>query len=134
VAVELTKPSLDVGIVTRDFDRMMAFYRDVLGFPVEDPAVFPGIGAVHRLRVGESVLRLMNPERPAPGSDQPNEAVHSAAGIRYITLVVRELGEVIEACRQFGVAVIGAPKEVRPGVVVATIQDPDGNWIELQTR
>lgn len=134
MAIELTKPSLDVGIVTRDFDRMMAFYRDVLGFPAEEPAVFPGIGTVHRLRVGDSILRLLNPERAAPVSDLPNEAVHSAAGLRYITLAVREMGEVIEACRRFGVTVARPPKEVRPGVVVATVQDPDGNWIELQTR
>jgi catechol 2,3-dioxygenase-like lactoylglutathione lyase family enzyme len=132
--VKLAKAALDAGIVTRDFERMMAFYRDGLGFPAEEPAVFPGIGRIHRLAVGGSVLRLLEPEvvPPAPGGS--NEAVHSASGIRYLTLVVEDLDEVLDVCRRFGATVVRAPKEVRPGVVVSTIRDPDGNWVEIQTR
>jgi catechol 2,3-dioxygenase-like lactoylglutathione lyase family enzyme len=134
MGIQLAKPSLDVGIVTRDFDRMMSFYRDALGFPAEEPAVFPGVGSVHRLKVGDSVLRLLQPEQLPPASGLPNEAVHSATGFRYITLLVRDMDGALEACRRFGATVARPPKEVRPGVVVATVQDPDGNWIELQTR
>lgn len=58
MAAELSKPALDVGIVTTNADKMLAFYRDVLGFSTAEPISFPGFGTVHRLVVGESILRL----------------------------------------------------------------------------
>jgi predicted enzyme related to lactoylglutathione lyase len=134
MGIQLTKPAVDVGIVTTDFGRMMAFYRDVLGFPAEEPVVFPGIGTIHRLLVGESILRLLDPETAPPKSATANDSVYAATGFRYMTIVVKNLDDVLDACRNFGIDIPGPPKEIRPGVFVRTIQDPDGNWIELQSR
>ena len=133
MAVELLKPALDVGIVTTNTDKMLAFYRDVLGFETEEPITFPGIGTIHRLVVGESILRLFEPAS-APPASAVNDSMHAATGIRYITLVMNNLNDIITACREFGVSVSSEPREIRPGVVATTIQDPDGNWLEMQGR
>ena len=134
MSIELRKPALDVGIVTTNFERMMAFYRDILGFAAEEPTVFPGIGKVHRLAVGESVLRLFEPDKTPPASTGANDSMFAATGIRYLTLVMKNLHEVIDACREFGVNVTRDPREIRPGVFATTVQDPDGNWLEMQGR
>jgi catechol 2,3-dioxygenase-like lactoylglutathione lyase family enzyme len=133
MGVELSKPALDVGIVAANFEQMMIFYRDVLGFVAEEPRVFPELGTIHRLAVGESILRLFNPEKAPPAANGSNDSIYSCTGIRYITLVMNNLREVVDACRDFGVNVPRPVSEIRPGVFATTIQDPDGNWIELQS-
>lgn len=133
MAVELSKPALDVGIVTTNTDKMLAFYRDVLGFSTAEPISFAGFGKVHRLIVGESILRLFAPAS-APSASPVNDSIYAATGIRYLTLTMNNLNDVIAACREFGVNVSSEPREIRPGVVATTIQDPDGNWLEMQGR
>ncbi len=133
MGIELSKPALDVGIVTKDPQRMMAFYRDVLGFGAEEPVVFPGFGTINRLVVGESTLRLVDTDKAPPAADGVNDSIYSSTGIRYMTLVMDNLDEVIDACRDFGVNVPRPVSQIRPGVFAATIQDPDGNWIEMQS-
>jgi catechol 2,3-dioxygenase-like lactoylglutathione lyase family enzyme len=132
VAIELAKPALDVGIVTTNFDRMLAFYRDVLGFAALDPIPFPGTGTVQRLVVGESILRLFAVEQ-APPATSPNDEFLASTGYRYITLMVKNLHEVLDACLAFGTKVRMGPVEIRPGVFTCQIQDPDGNWIEMMS-
>lgn len=134
MAIKLSKPALDVGIVTSDAGRMATFYGTVLGLPAEDPIVFPRGGTVHRFLVGQSILRLFEPDSPPPESTIPNDSIHAAGGIRYLTLAMANLDEVVEACREFGVNISRPVSEIRPGVYATTIQDPDGNWIELQSQ
>ncbi|HET6951689.1 MAG TPA: VOC family protein [Acidimicrobiales bacterium] len=129
----LRKRSLDVGIVTNDADRMLAFYRDTLGLPALDPLSFGAHGTVHRLCVGESILRLFQPGTPAPERGGPNDSTAASTGVRYLTLVWDDVDEVVRACEAFGVHVSGPVREIRPGVRATTIQDPDGNWIEVQS-
>lgn len=131
MAIKLSKPALDVGIVTVRSEQMLAFYRDVLGFRPLEPLSFPGT-TIHRLVVGESILRLVEldqPPPPATGGD-----LFSTTGLRYLTLLMDDLNEVVDACRAFGVAIARPPTETRPGVFATRVQDPDGNWIEMQSE
>jgi catechol 2,3-dioxygenase-like lactoylglutathione lyase family enzyme len=130
---ELRKTALDVGIVTTNLDRMLTFYRDVLGFDAQEPIVFPNFGTVHRLAIGDSVLRLFSPESETPAPTGSNDSIYATTGIRYLTLVWTRLDEVVDACREFGVDIARPVTETRPGVYATTIQDPDGNWIEMQS-
>ena len=41
MVVQLRKPAIDVGIVVQDADRALAFWRDTLGFPVDDVRPLP---------------------------------------------------------------------------------------------
>ena len=44
---------------------------------------------------------------------------------------VENLEDVVEAVRAAGQPIIWEPREVRPGVTVAMVEDPDGNWVEF---
>ena len=124
---------LGVGLVSDAPERLLAFYGDCLGFDALRPITFPGAGTVHRFRAGGSILRIYEPEgsSPAPG---PTDRFDAATGVRYFTLVVDDVHAVLDACRDFGLAAPSAPTRTGPDTFLAMIQDPDGNWIEVQSR
>jgi len=127
---ELTIPALDLGVVTADAERALAFYRDTLGLVPDGEIPFPGLGILHRLRCGQSTVKLLALERP-PGARAPQGGFSAATGFRYCTLHLANLDAVVAACREGGYAIAVATRPLRPGVRVAMVEDPDGNTIEL---
>lgn len=125
----MAKPALDVGLVTADAAPLLAFYEGVVGFSALDPLTIPGIGTIHKLACGESVLRVMVPA-DAPEPDDA-ERFSARAGIRYLTLEVEDIDAAVAAVRTHGGSVALEPFELRPGRRVAQVADPDGNMIEL---
>jgi catechol 2,3-dioxygenase-like lactoylglutathione lyase family enzyme len=129
MAAQLTKKSLDLGIITTNGPAMLAFYRDLLGLPFLREMPMPGGGLMHQLACGESVLKVVVVEKTAakaaPGG------IPGATGYRYITLTVSNLEEVVEECKQAGHPVVVPPRDLRPGVRLAIVADPDGNWVEF---
>jgi catechol 2,3-dioxygenase-like lactoylglutathione lyase family enzyme len=124
---------LGVGIVSSSPDRLLSFYGDCLGFETLHPISFPGSGTAHRFRAGGAILRVFQPEgpSPAPGVTDRFDAV---SGVRYFTLVVDDVQGVLDACREFGLDVPDTPTEPLPNTFMAMIQDPEGNWFEVQSR
>ena len=50
MTLQITKPGIDLGIVTTNGDAMLAFYRDVLGLDHQGDMPMPGgAGTMHRL-------------------------------------------------------------------------------------
>lgn len=125
----MAKPALDVGLVSADAEPLLAFYRGVVGFDALDPLTIPGIGTIHKLACGESVLRVMVPT-DAPEPDDA-ERFSARAGLRYLTLEVEDIDAAVAAVREHGGSVALEPFELRPGRRVAQVADPDGNMIEL---
>ena len=125
----MAKPALDVGLVTADAEPLLAFYAGVVGFDRLEPIELPGIGTIHKLACGESVLRVMVPIEP-PASD-PSTSFSATAGIRYLTLEVDDLDAAAAAVEALGGSITLAPFELRPGRRVSQVADPDGNMIEL---
>jgi len=130
MAMQLQKSALDAGIVTRDLERAARFYGDVLGLPLAGEISMPGIGLVRRYAVGESTLRIFVPEVP-PAHEDRREGFAGRTGIRYLTLAIANLEETVAAVAAAGFKVPMAPKQLRPGVRVAQIEDGDGNTLEL---
>jgi catechol 2,3-dioxygenase-like lactoylglutathione lyase family enzyme len=130
MALKLAREGLDLGIVTGNGARMLAFYRDVLGLATDAELPFPGIGVVHRLRCGQSFVKVLVAD-PAPAIAAPGGGFSAASGIRYCTLAIQNLDEVIAACRVFGSRIPIEPRPLRPGTRAAMVEDPDGNAIEL---
>lgn len=129
MAVELTKDSIDLGIVCADRDAMVAFYRDVVG--LEDGGEQPmRNGSMHRLQCGSSTIKLVSPGTPPPASAAPG-GIPAATGYRYWTISVSNLEEVVAACEAAGRPVAVPITELRPGVTIAIVEDPDGNWVEF---
>ncbi len=128
--VKLAKDSIDLGIIARDGPAMVTFYRDVLGFIEEPQTPFPGGGVMHRLRCGTSLIKVVVPKEapklsPAPGP------IPAASGYRYWTMIVSNLEEIVATCQKAGRKLPVPITQVRPGVRIAIVEDPDGNLVEF---
>ena len=130
MGIKLTKDSIDLGIVVRDAAKALAFYRETLGLEHIADTPMPGGGTMHRLMCGTSLIKVVAydtiPEaKAAPGG------IQGASGYRYWTISVSNLEEVVAACEAKGYRVPVPVREIRPGVSIAMVEDPDGNWVEL---
>ena len=130
MGMTLTKQAIDLGIVTTNGAAMLAFYRDLLGLKLQGEMPMPGgVGVMHRLLCGDSLIKLVVlpavPATAAPGG------IQGAAGYRYWTITISNLAEMVAACSAAGAKVVMAEREIRPGVRIAIVADPDGNWVEF---
>lgn len=128
MALQLTKDSIDLGIITRDAGPMVAFYRDLVGLEDDGTVELPKIGTMHRLCCGSSIIKITQAE---PKTDAAPGGLMGSTGIRYWTISVADVDAVAQACEAAGVKPIVAPTEIRPGVRIAMFADPDGNWVEF---
>lgn len=131
MSLEITKTSVDVGIVVRDADKAVTFYGGVLGLPADamPKMPMPG-GTMHRFLAGESVVKLLSFEAP-PDASNPPGGIAGGSGFRYFTITVSNLDAAAEAAREAGHTVPMGPLDLAPGVRICMIEDPDGNWVEL---
>ena len=129
MGVQLTKQAIDLGIVTTNGPAMLAFYRDVLGFKYLREMPMPGGGLMHQMLCGDSMIKVVVldkvPAPAAPGGPQ------GGSGYRYWTITVSNIGELLQACADAGHKVVMKERELRPGVKIAMVEDPDGNWVEF---
>jgi catechol 2,3-dioxygenase-like lactoylglutathione lyase family enzyme len=130
MGVAISKPSIDLGIVTTNGPAMLAFYRDLLGLKLQGEMPMPGgKGTMHRLLCGDSLIKLVVmpslPAAAAPGG------INGAAGYRYWTISVSNLDEIAQACTAAGHKLVWPVREIRPGIRIAMVEDPDGNWVEF---
>jgi glyoxylase I family protein len=129
MSVNLTKDSIDLGIVTNDAVASIAFYRDVLG--LEDLGEFPMPGgAMQRLQCGASTIKIVSMKKPPAATAAPG-GIGGATGYRYWTISVSNLAEIVAACEAAGVKIAIPITELRPGITIAMVEDPDGNWVEF---
>ena len=128
--VALKKSSIDLGIVTMNGEAALAFYRDTLGFKHEGDMPMPGGGKMHRLLCGESLIKIVVPGK-APAAKAPPGGLQGSTGYRYWTMTVTNLTEILGACQKKGYKVAIPETEIRPGVKIGMVEDPDGNWVEF---
>ncbi len=145
-----TSGIIDIGLVVSNTERAIAFYRDVLGFEhvssFEVPADMGFESGLTNMRPFKAeVLHL-------PGTDpatkikliQFSDAVmccdtsyiHTVRGVRYLTLRVADIDAALAKAEAAGAHPIARgptemPPELRKGIWLAVLRDPDGNMIEL---
>lgn len=130
MALDINKSAIDIGIITRNPGAMMAFYNELLGLPIEATIPMPGGGTMRRLKVGESVVKIIDTD-PQPAADAATGGIRSATGYRYWTIHVSNLNEALQKVEQAGHKIPVGAKVIREGVTIAMLEDPDGNWVEL---
>ncbi len=128
--VNITKDSIDLGIITTDLAPMLAFYRDTLGLTVEGEMPMGGGGTMTRLKCGTTTIKIVVNGKAPPATAAPG-GIGGATGYRYWTISVDNLREVTGACTTAGYKIAVPPTEIRAGVLISMIEDPDGNWVEL---
>lgn len=127
--LKLTRGGMEIGIIVRDLEACMAFYREFLGMDLESELELPE-ARMFRFRLGKNVLKLIVP-KDLPSAANPRGAF-AATGIRYWTLLVDNLEEVYEKCREAGHAIPISPRDgPYPGARWFVVEDPDGNCLEL---
>jgi catechol 2,3-dioxygenase-like lactoylglutathione lyase family enzyme len=127
--MQVSKESIDLGIVVTDEKAAVGFYRDGLGLEWDGELALPG-GRMYRLKCGTTVIKLLKLDRtptakPAPGGPM------AGLGLRYFTISVPDIRGLIAQLEAKGIRATVPVTEFRPGVTIAMVTDPDGNTIEF---
>jgi catechol 2,3-dioxygenase-like lactoylglutathione lyase family enzyme len=128
--MEPAKDSLDLGIVVSDIKASLNFYQDMLGlkFVGEMPLWF---GTMYRLQFGSSDFKLILPKKPIPKGPI---GLENQLGFRYVTFVIKNLSKLCKELQSKGIEFALTEREMRPGVRIAMVKDPDGNIVEFVER
>ena len=131
VRFDLLTPSIEVGLVTTNLDKMVAFYEDFLQLEFQGEVEFPG-GSQRRYSLGNGVVKLVTYD-PAPTAPPAPGGGRAQAGVRYFTIGVQNLRAVAETFGDSEYEIVEAVTEFAPvpGMGWMFVADPDGNWIEL---
>lgn len=131
MAIELLANSIEVGLVTTNLDEMVGFYETFLGLASQGELEFPG-GSMKRYSVGDNVLKLVTLDQPPAEPVAPGGGP-AQAGIRYFTLVVKNVTEAARQVDGAGYQIVQPLEEFAPvpGMGWLFVADPDGNWVEL---
>ena len=130
MGVELKRNGIEVGIVTQNPEAMLAFYRDTLGFVFETKWDMPGGNTMYRLKWGDCIVKLVKPKDPPP-AEAPSGGIDGATGYRYWTIHISNMDSALEDVRKGGYTIAVPAVEIMPGVRIAMVEDPDGNWVEF---
>jgi len=124
------KNCVDIGLVVKDIEKSLGFYHQLLGLEKleEVPLWF---GTMHRLAFGDSFVKLIDPKEVPEGG---TVGLEKQLGFRYLTFQIANLDEVCSACEAAGIPFEVAKMELRPGVKIAMVRDPDGNVVEFVER
>jgi lactoylglutathione lyase len=144
---EFTKGVIDIGIVVRDAERTAAFLTNAIGFTeVKGFSVTPELGRriglvdgyavdvrMFTLTEGEQATRIKVLSFPKARTAAPDQKyIHSALGIRYLTLYVKDINRALERLKTAKVPLLGeTPLDLGGGTFIAVVKDPDGNFLEL---
>ena len=122
-----------IGTTSRDLDRTIQFYRDLLGFRLvlRKPQAS---GELAFLDAGGGMLEVFAPAAEiAPSRDIP---AHEA-GMRHLTLAVTDIVGMIAQLEAAGVEILERPRDAHNTELikrVAFVRDPDGIIVELIER
>jgi catechol 2,3-dioxygenase-like lactoylglutathione lyase family enzyme len=134
-----------VAIATRDADRLLACYRDLLGFEVVVDYVWePGTVVADRitalegssarqimLRNGNAYFEIFQYRAPEPAAGDGARRVCDP-GITHLCLDVTDVDGEYQRLLAAGMTFHCEPQDVARGVRTTYGRDPDGNVIELQ--
>ena len=124
------KNSLDIGVIVSDIKASLNFYQNILG--LEFVGTVPlWFGTMHRLRFGTSDFKLVEPKVVPP---RGAIGLENQLGFRYLTFIIENLSDLCDDLQKRGIEFTLPEKEIRPGVRIAMVKDPDGNIVEFVER
>ena len=124
------KQNIDLGIVVSDPTECLHFYRDILGLEKTEEITM-GLGTLHRLQYCNSDVKLLVPKEAKQSGP---EGLQAQEGIRYFTMVISNIKEVVTKLTEENVPFEIPLTEIRPGTTIAMVRDPAGNVLEFVQR
>ncbi|GAB4561457.1 MAG: hypothetical protein Kow0047_08820 [Anaerolineae bacterium] len=122
-----------VTITVSDVDRSLAFYRDLLGFPVLGRLYYRNpVGLViDFLDIGNGAILEIFSFTNAP--TKPTEWIPDdlQVGLRHIAFQVENVDATAARLREAGVPFVVEPMDATGGVRIAFFTDPDGTLLEI---
>ena len=76
------------------------------------------------------MIKIVVPE-PGPAKKAEKGGIVEASGYRYWTMSVDNLEQLMIDCERFGSEVVVPLTEIRSGVTIGIVKDPDGNLVEF---
>lgn len=142
--MRMTAP-MEVGLAVRDLARMRAFYEQALGFVCVSEIRMPAdkAAAAALCAEGYTVTRLQTPfgerikllarDGAAPDALPKPEFILDQSGATYLTFITDAIPLVLRGAIAAGAQSLTGemPVEVRPGVWLAFLRDPEGHLLEL---
>lgn len=126
----MTKPHIDLGVVVRDIDACLPFYRDVVGLPCLFDFDLPGGSHMWQLGVGDCVLKLVTHGKTPEAANPPGGST-GGTGLRYFTIGTDDIDAAVEKCTEAGAPVPLPVTQLMPGIRIAMVEDPEGNTLEF---
>ena len=124
----MIKGLVHIGVTVIDFDKMLAFYRDVVGLSVDSIVPHPRGGRKACLRGSESeVIEMI--EYPDPKPHQGRDRART--GIHHFGFVVDDVQKHFQELERLGVELDGGIKPNAKGDRVLHFWDPEGNRLHL---
>ena len=125
---------IDIGIVVRDIDATLPFYRDALGLKQIADFDLPGGTHMWQLAVGDCVVKLVKHAK-TPDAANPPGGSNGGTGLRYWTMGVDDIDAAVAKCTAAGAPIPLPVLQLAPGIRIAMIEDPEGNVVEfLETK
>lgn len=120
-----------IGIAVDALDRILPFYRDLLGMP-EEPLDDADGARIAGLRAGDSLVELL--EAATPDSPIGRFVSRRGPGIHHICFAVDDLKATLDRCRRAGVRLIDdTPRRGAEGKLIAFLHpsSTQGVLVEL---
>ena len=121
---------IDIGIVVRDPETCLPFYRDVLGLKLLFDFDLPTGSHMWQLAVGECVVKLVS-HKNTPEAANPPGGSAGGTGLRYWTMGVDDIDAAVAQCEAAGAPIPLPVTQLMPGIRIAMIEDPEGNVVEF---
>lgn len=131
-----------VAISVRDMEKVIAFYRDVIGMekvfdrtfdePMARLIGVPGteVRVVH-MKLQDSMVELFDYAHPKGRDPQP-DAQQSDYGLTHIGFIVEDFWGTYQHLVDHDVTFLGEPVEIRPGVFVAYFRGAEHEVCEIR--
>ena len=122
---------LQVGLVPADLQRSLTFYRDVLQLPQGDTIPLGDGMALHIFNVGDAIVKVI--EQPTVPATAPSAPRFEMTGMRWFTFYLDpgDIDTAMDRCAKAGATIEMPLTEIRAGLRVSIVADPDGNSVEL---
>jgi methylmalonyl-CoA/ethylmalonyl-CoA epimerase len=130
-------------ITVKDLDRSIAFYSEVLNFPLLSRKKNAELNVEYAsVQVGQSAIEIICPIGSKLSNSKPTESgmtgvaarMHMETGLNHISLRVDNMDSVCRMLKSKGVKFLVEPRLTGSGSKFAFFTDPDGTLIELIQR